>query len=421
MLAPASYYSAFDESPSPRVYGETAAADGKAAFEAWLGARLPARHARAATGTVATERSPYGFDLERVATRASPTSTPLIEAAARRHARLARRRARGPHRRLPGDPRPAARPDLRAGQRGPAHQRPGVRDGVPGRRRARARPRARGDRLRVDRDDPDAGHGAVGEARPRRAAADGEDVHGRAARRRAGDRLQHLPDLELLARACSPRWSPATRSWSSRTRRAVLPLAITVQVCQEVLAEAGFDPQPGHARRRGPRRQAGRDPGRATRGQADRLHRRQRVRRLAGGATPARRSCSPRRPASTPSSSTRPSTSRRCARTSRSPSPSTPARCAPPRRTSTCPPTASRPTRATSPSPRSAPGIGAALDKLLGDDARAVELLGGVVNAGVLERLEAAASRGEVLVAVARRHPPGVRRRDGAHAHASSG
>ena len=26
---------------------------------------------------------------------------------------------------------------------------------------------------------------------------------------------------------------------------AVLPLAITVQVCQEVLAEAGFDPQPG--------------------------------------------------------------------------------------------------------------------------------------------------------------------------------
>ena len=30
------FYSAFDESPSPRVYGETAAADGKAAFEAWL-------------------------------------------------------------------------------------------------------------------------------------------------------------------------------------------------------------------------------------------------------------------------------------------------------------------------------------------------------------------------------------------------
>ncbi|MGH3361452.1 MAG: aldehyde dehydrogenase family protein, partial [Nocardioides sp.] len=44
-------------------------------------------------------------------------------------------------------------------------------------------------------------------------------------------------------------------------------------------------------------------------------------------------------------------------------------------------------------------GIGAALDKLLGDDARAVELLGGVVNQGVLERLEAAGDRGDVLVA----------------------
>ena len=37
-----------------------------------------------------------------------------------------------------------------------------------------------------------------------------------------------------------------------------------------------------------------------------------------------------------------------------------------------------------------AAGIGAALDRLLGDDARAVELLGGVVNAGVVERLDAA-------------------------------
>ena len=35
--------------------------------------------------------------------------------------------------------------------------------------------------------------------------------------------------------------------------------------------------------------------------------------------------------------------------------------------------------------PRSPPGIGAAFDKLLGDDARAVELLGGVVNDGVLD------------------------------------
>ncbi len=35
------YYSAFDESPSPRVYGENAAADGKAAFEVAAGPTFP--------------------------------------------------------------------------------------------------------------------------------------------------------------------------------------------------------------------------------------------------------------------------------------------------------------------------------------------------------------------------------------------
>jgi phenylacetic acid degradation protein paaN len=45
-----------------------------------------------------------------------------------------------------------------------------------------------------------------------------------------------------------------------------------------------------------------------------------------------------------------------------------------------------------------AQGIGAAMEKLLGEDTRAVELLGGVVNDGVLSRLESAGSRGRVLV-----------------------
>jgi len=35
------YFSAFPESPSPRVYGETAAEDGKAAFEAHRGTTYP--------------------------------------------------------------------------------------------------------------------------------------------------------------------------------------------------------------------------------------------------------------------------------------------------------------------------------------------------------------------------------------------
>jgi phenylacetic acid degradation protein paaN len=45
-----------------------------------------------------------------------------------------------------------------------------------------------------------------------------------------------------------------------------------------------------------------------------------------------------------------------------------------------------------------AAGVEKALGKLLGDDARAVELLGGVVNEGVLSRLAEAGSRGDVLV-----------------------
>ena len=43
--------------------------------------------------------------------------------------------------------------------------------------------------------------------------------------------------------------------------------------------------------------------------------------------------------------------------------------------------------------------LGSALDGLLGDDARASMLLGAIVNAGVLERLEAAPSHGDLVVA----------------------
>ena len=70
--------------------------------------------------------------------------------------------------------------------------------------------------------------------------------------------------------------------------RAVLPLAITVQYAREVLAEAGFDPNLVHARRRGARREARLRPGPAPGRQDRRLHRLHRVRRLAGGATPGR-------------------------------------------------------------------------------------------------------------------------------------
>ncbi len=57
------YHSAFPESPSPRVYGETAAADGQAAFEAHLGTTY-AVETPGSRGTVVTEESPFGIKLD---------------------------------------------------------------------------------------------------------------------------------------------------------------------------------------------------------------------------------------------------------------------------------------------------------------------------------------------------------------------
>ncbi|HEX5771690.1 MAG TPA: phenylacetic acid degradation protein PaaN [Nocardioidaceae bacterium] len=57
------YFSAYDESPSPRIYGEDAAPAGKAAFEALLGSAFPL-DTPGASGTVSGEKSPFGFSLE---------------------------------------------------------------------------------------------------------------------------------------------------------------------------------------------------------------------------------------------------------------------------------------------------------------------------------------------------------------------
>ncbi|HYT09303.1 MAG TPA: phenylacetic acid degradation protein PaaN, partial [Mycobacteriales bacterium] len=56
------YWSAFPESPSPRVYGEGAAEAGKAAYEAHLGRRFELGQA-GTVGWVGSERSPYGPEL----------------------------------------------------------------------------------------------------------------------------------------------------------------------------------------------------------------------------------------------------------------------------------------------------------------------------------------------------------------------
>jgi phenylacetic acid degradation protein paaN len=61
-IAERGYWSPYPEAPSPRVYGEGAAEAGKAAFDALL--HKPFELDQAGTvGTTGRERSPYGFDL----------------------------------------------------------------------------------------------------------------------------------------------------------------------------------------------------------------------------------------------------------------------------------------------------------------------------------------------------------------------
>ena len=76
------YFSAYDESPSPRVYGEDAAPSGKAAFEAMLGSTFPLS-TPGASGTVSTEKSPFGFDLDVAYPRVSEQGVDDLLAASR--------------------------------------------------------------------------------------------------------------------------------------------------------------------------------------------------------------------------------------------------------------------------------------------------------------------------------------------------
>ncbi|ADD45736.1 phenylacetic acid degradation protein PaaN [Stackebrandtia nassauensis] len=77
-IADRGYFSIYPESPSPRVYGETAADDGKAAFTALLGQRFDIDQP-GVRDHVATEDSPFGIDLGVEYPRTEPGA--LIDAA----------------------------------------------------------------------------------------------------------------------------------------------------------------------------------------------------------------------------------------------------------------------------------------------------------------------------------------------------
>ncbi len=75
------YHSAFAESPSPKVYGDTAADDGYAAFSAHLDTTFPLT-TPGADGVVETEKSPFGLDLSVSYPRVTPAAVPELLAAA---------------------------------------------------------------------------------------------------------------------------------------------------------------------------------------------------------------------------------------------------------------------------------------------------------------------------------------------------
>ncbi|MCF8474107.1 MAG: phenylacetic acid degradation protein PaaN [Emcibacter sp.] len=56
------YWTAYPENPSPHVYGENASAEGEAAFKSYLNKAFDIDQA-ATIGAIGSEKSPYGFDL----------------------------------------------------------------------------------------------------------------------------------------------------------------------------------------------------------------------------------------------------------------------------------------------------------------------------------------------------------------------
>ena len=234
------YHSAFPESPSPRVYGEAAAADGSAAFQRWLGNDFPLT-TPGAEGVVATEKSPFGLPLDVRYPRVTDDGVPaLLEAAragmtawrdagvegrvgvgleilARLHARIFELANAVMH--------TSGQAFVMAFQAGGAHA--------------------------LDRALEAIAYAYVEMTRVPRTAI--WEKPGRDAPIRMQKTFTVVPRGVSLVIGCNtfPTWNSWPGLFASLVTGnpvvvkphpgAVLPLAITVQICQEVLAEAGFD------------------------------------------------------------------------------------------------------------------------------------------------------------------------------------
>jgi phenylacetic acid degradation protein paaN len=388
------YFSAFDESPSPRVYGETAAADGKAAYDAWLGGAFPLT-TPGASGTVATERSPYGFELGVSYPRAVDVDALLAAAGAG----MSAWRDAGPDGRTGVCLEILARLHARIFELANAVQHTSGQAFVMAFQAGGAHA--------LDRALEAVAYAWTEMTRTPATAL--WEKPGRGEPLRMEKTFTVVPRGIALVIGCNtfPTWNSWPGLFASLVTgnpvvvkphpAAVLPLAITVQVCQEVLAEAGFDPDLVTLAAEEPDDHlaatlAVRPEVRLidfTGGNAfgDWLeeHARQAVvfTEKAGVNTIVVDSTS--------------DFGAMCQNLAFSFSLYSGQMCTAPQNVYL--PAAGIATDDGVKSPAEVgAGIGAALERLLGDDARAVELLGGIVNDGVLARLEAA-SKHDVLVA----------------------
>ncbi|HEX4688233.1 MAG TPA: phenylacetic acid degradation protein PaaN [Nocardioides sp.] len=387
------YYSAYDESPSPRVYGETAAGEGKAAFEAWRGQEFPLE-TPGSHGTVSTERSPYGFDLGVSYPRATDVDALLTAA----RAGMSAWRDAGPDARTGvcieildrlhsrvfelanAVQHTSGQAFVMAFQAGGAHALDRALEAIA---------YARVEMTRTPRT-------AIWE-KPGKVPLKMEKT------------FTVVPRGVALVIGCNtfPTWNSWPGLFASLVTgnavvvkphaSAVLPLAITVQACQEVLGEAGFDPNLVTL--------AAEDPSDKL---AASLALRSEVKLIdyTGGSAfgdwleqNARQAVvfTEKAGVNTVVVDSTSSFGAMCQNLAFSFALYTGQMCTAPQNVYL--PAAGIETDDGVKTPADvAAGIGAAFDKLLGDDARAVELLGGVVNDGVLSRLESAGSVGEVYV-----------------------
>ncbi len=392
------FYSAFDESPSPRVYGENAAADGKTAYEAWLDKDFPLE-TPGSEGTVATERSPYGFDLGVRYPRVPNTDAAVDALMAAAGAGMKAWRDAGP------EGRTGVCLEILDRLHGRVFELANAVQHTSG--QAFVMAFQAGGAHALDRALEAIAYAFTEMTRTPATAL--WEKPGRGEPLRMEKTFTIVPRGVALVIGCNtfPTWNSWPGLFASLVTgnpvvvkphpAAVLPLAITVQACQEVLAEAGFD--------RNLVTLAVEDP---TDRLAATLAVRPEVRLIdfTGGNAfgewledNARQAIvfTEKAGVNTVVVDSTDNFKAMCQNLAFSFALYTGQMC-------TAPQNVYLPADgiATEDGQKSVAevgeGIGAALGKLLGDDARAVELLGGVVNGGVLERLAAAGDKGEVLV-----------------------